>query len=852
MFVHGAAGVGKSRLAEEVVARATSAGRATMRVRASVASSTIPLGAIAHLVPTEVLDQRFDPLSVYAGIVASLRVVRAGRGPLVVLVDDAQWLDATSAALLGQLLDGGEIAVVATVRTGEVVPDAVAGLWRRDDVVRVDLTELTYDDVDSLLHLALGGPVDRSAVDRVWAASAGNALFVRELVLGALARGDLVERRSVWWLTGSLATTPRLAEIVGRRVREVTGPARGVLEVLAVWDVVGVHELVLQFGAEALEDVERAGLIEVRTDRRRQSVALAHPLHGEVVREDLPVMTRRRLLLERADWIEAYGARRREDLLLVATARLDAGGGVDTDLLTRAARIARYGHDFAMVDRLTAAILAERPSAEAVLLRAEALHELGEYGAVESLLVDRAGAAAGAVDVEVRLTAMRVRNLMWGLHRADDALEVLRAAQRATTDTAILDELITDEALTLVHSGRPAAAIDSLAAMSEDPLPRARVLRAIAMVPALVATGQSETAAAMAEQAHTEHRALTDQTAIAHPGVHVVHRMDALLDLGRLGEASAIASRGYQRAARGGPPLGRDWFGLGLGKAALLGGQARTAARWLSECVELSATTGFDGPRRLELSYLAMALAWVGELDDARRCLAEQEALAPSAFHAPEQRFGTAWTQAAAGEVSTARRTLLATADAAEATGQRAAAAWLLFDVARLGGADLVAERLTALAPHCEGALVAAYAAGARALAERDGPRLDEATDGFEALTMLLVAAETATAAAEAHRRSGDRRAATAATARAVALAARCEGARTPGLTTTEAVVPLTRREREIGLLAAAGEPSRTIADRLFLSVRTVENHLQNVYTKLGVTNRRELAEALQSGVDAG
>ena len=66
---------------------------------------------------------------------------------------------------------------------------AVAGLWRRDDIVRVDLTELTYDDVDSLLHLALGGPVDRSAVDRVWAASAGNALFVRELVLGALARG---------------------------------------------------------------------------------------------------------------------------------------------------------------------------------------------------------------------------------------------------------------------------------------------------------------------------------------------------------------------------------------------------------------------------------------------------------------------------------------------------------------------------------------------------------------------------------------------------------------------------------------------------------------------------------------
>ena len=65
--------------------------------------------------------------------------------------------------------------------------------------------------------------------------------------------------------------------------------------------------------------------------------------------------------------------------------------------------------------------------------------------------------------------------------------------------------------------------------------------------------------------------------------------------------------------------------------------------------------------------------------------------------------------------------------------------------------------------------------------------------------------------------------------------------------------MPLTRREQEIGVLAAAGEPSRAIAERLFLSVRTVENHLQNVYTKLGVTNRRELAEALgaaESGVE--
>jgi DNA-binding CsgD family transcriptional regulator len=58
-------------------------------------------------------------------------------------------------------------------------------------------------------------------------------------------------------------------------------------------------------------------------------------------------------------------------------------------------------------------------------------------------------------------------------------------------------------------------------------------------------------------------------------------------------------------------------------------------------------------------------------------------------------------------------------------------------------------------------------------------------------------------------------------------------------------VVPLTARERDIAALAAKGSSSKDIADQLFLSVRTVNNHLQNVYSKLGVSGRRQLASAL-------
>ena len=66
-------------------------------------------------------------------------------------------------------------------------------------------------------------------------------------------------------------------------------------------------------------------------------------------------------------------------------------------------------------------------------------------------------------------------------------------------------------------------------------------------------------------------------------------------------------------------------------------------------------------------------------------------------------------------------------------------------------------------------------------------------------------------------------------------------------------VVPLTPRERDVASLAASGETSKDIADRLYLSVRTVNNHLQNVYAKLGINGRRQLAGALgdESGLSS-
>jgi len=66
----------------------------------------------------------------------------------------------------------------------------------------------------------------------------------------------------------------------------------------------------------------------------------------------------------------------------------------------------------------------------------------------------------------------------------------------------------------------------------------------------------------------------------------------------------------------------------------------------------------------------------------------------------------------------------------------------------------------------------------------------------------------------------------------------------------TPAAVDLTPREREVALLAAGGCSSREIADRLVVSVRTVDNHLRNAYRKLGITRRQDLPRVLTATLE--
>src|SRR6266571_5676349 len=171
VLIHGPAGVGKTRLADECREWAAASGHPTERVTGSRTTALLPLGAVVALLAGGLghpgPDGQVTTVALFEETRQALHERHGGRR-LVTVADDVSLLDAASLALLGYLAAQGTIFLVATVRTGEPVPDLVTGLWRDGRLERVDLEDLSRTHLDTLLHLALGGPIEAGAEREFW------------------------------------------------------------------------------------------------------------------------------------------------------------------------------------------------------------------------------------------------------------------------------------------------------------------------------------------------------------------------------------------------------------------------------------------------------------------------------------------------------------------------------------------------------------------------------------------------------------------------------------------------------------------------------------------------------------
>ncbi|MEU1280066.1 LuxR C-terminal-related transcriptional regulator [Streptomyces sp. NPDC005805] len=844
-LLSGPAGVGKSRLAEECWSLARAEGWPAKRALATDAAALVPLGAIAHLLPVGI-----DSATPSAGLDAVARALAPGGRPSVVLIDDLHLLDATSARMLHGLRSDGAIRLVATIRDGAPVAPAVQDLVDDRDALRLELEDLTEDQVQALLPRVLRGLVGTRTVRELHSASRGNALYLRELVLGAIFTDALRYDGEVWELhTDELAGTPRLHEMIECRLSAVPPDAQEMLDTLALCEPLPEGVLERTGAPGALDALRRADLVHVDRQDEDGLVSLAHPLYGEVLRARLTPLRRRVVLRRQIEHARTHDTRRNAPLR-IASWQLTADGTADPDLLVRAAGLARHSHDHRQVVALLESLPEDRHTSATRLLLGDALWELGRARAAEEAL-DAAYTLARTEEELTRATLARAWN-RFSADRGQEALDLLdrfRAEDRSARTTHVLR---ISEGVIRAFTGEPERALELLGSLEEDPDTAADVMvwaqGALLKGEALAMTGRTRQAITWAEHAHSAQLRTRSEAPLPHPGSQLIVLVMALTEAGELRGAVEEGERAFRMVDDARMPLPRIWAAHHLARALWLAGRPASARHWYAQAVALCRMHHQPQAARLANGGLAACAAVLGDAEGAQAALAAVEP--GTALLAGEERLGQAWAEASRGHLREARRILFEAADQARATGHATSESFLLMDAARLGGAGEAVKRLEELAESCDGSLIPARAAFTQALVRKCPEALLAASDGLAEIGAELLAAEAAAAAAEAWRRRGGARRAASAQARSEELAGHCEGARTPMLATPETHQPLTPREREIALLAAGGATSKEVAKLLGLSIRTVNNHLQHLYGKLGVTGREEMVRAFTSGTD--
>ncbi|WP_256105978.1 LuxR family transcriptional regulator [Streptomyces sp. ODS05-4] len=848
--VHGPAGAGRSRLAQECGRRLEAAGLPVRRVVATRASSAVPLGALRHVLPQ--VSGASSPL---AGLTEAARVIDGlDAQRLHLIVDDAHHLDAASAVLLRQLMDAGVLFLIVTIRSEGALDEAVAALLRTDSVYRVDLGDLTQPVVQELLRRVLGGPVGQRSARELMDVSHGNVLYVKELVMGALAEGRLTSDGEVWEIAGGLQVGYRLVEMVRTRLAAAEPGAQAVLELLALCGRVGLADAEAEADAGVLARLEQAGLIKTLLEGRRMAVELSHPVFAQAVGGALDQQRGAATLSRQAARVEGYGMRRREDVLHVASWRVRAGQTVDIDLLVQAAGLAHEAHEYRQVIFLLEGVPETAHTTRSRVLLGSALQETGDFDGAEDAL--RAAQEQAADEDEV-IAALQVRtySLFMGA-RVEEALEVTRRAAAVLGSARAQELLMFNEATMLAVAGDPVRSCELFEKLPADVGQAAEVpvwLRGQPMrAAALAVRGRTAEALRVAESAYSVHLKLCGSRDIPHQASELISTVLAYSDAGRFAEAYEAGTRGIQDLMDTDIWFLQLWLLLHLGRNEWLAGHPASARRFYGEAAAQARKVNHVKALRLALSGLAAGAAVLGDVEAASAAVRDARHYPEVGYLAGEERLGEAWLHAATGNTAEGRRVLHEAAEAARKSGHLTTEAMLLTDVARLGAPAEVLDRLQEIAAVCDGDLAPARVAFVRALADGSAEAFTDCGQLLEPLHADLLTAEANLHAARAWETARRPRLATAASIRAQAALARCEGARTPALTMLSGspLHTLTDRERQIAALAAAGVPSKEIADRLMFSVRTIHNGLQTIYKKIGVTNRRQLAQCLGSYLD--
>jgi hypothetical protein len=213
--------------------------------------------------------------------------------------------------------------------------NAITSLWKDVGLLRVDLAPLSEDAAGDVARQLLGGPVERATRRWLWEASAGNPLFLRELVRSGTEIGGLAQEGGHW-----------------RRTKAIPPPTR----LLDLLDALGA--------LEATQALESRGLLAAAETSVVPALRAGHPLYGEALRASLKVTERAGLHREPAGHLDPADESARLRLAIWALDERRPSAGTE---FATAAEEALAAFDPELAIRLGRAALGVAPGIEAAL-----------------------------------------------------------------------------------------------------------------------------------------------------------------------------------------------------------------------------------------------------------------------------------------------------------------------------------------------------------------------------------------------------------------------------------------------------------------------------------------------------
>src|ERR1700756_932550 len=431
IVVHGAAGVGKSRIAREALSAAESRGFECRWAVGTSSARAIPLGGFAAWAPSGVTDT----VQLLRGVIESLTAASSDAA-VVMCVDDVHLLDDLSIFVVHQIMQRGAAKLLLTVRDGEPIPAAVPEIWKGGRFERLDLQPLSLDETTTLLSATLGGSVDSVAAQRLWKLTRGNVFYLQNIVEQEVADGRVVKQHGYWRWIGDPIMPPSLVELIESRIGDLPAPVNDVVDVLAVGEPIELAALQRITDPAAVEEADTRGLITLEPGVAGVQVRVAHPLYGEARRRSAPPTKLRRVRGLVA--AELAGSNEHDDIQVVvrrATLTLDSDLTPDVDLLLRAAHGAVWLADLALADRLAEAAVRAGAGPEPNFVRAHALSWLGRGGGADAVVAEIPTGELTDRD-RARFAFLRASNMLWALGEPARAKEIIDEASRTTPPQA--------------------------------------------------------------------------------------------------------------------------------------------------------------------------------------------------------------------------------------------------------------------------------------------------------------------------------------------------------------------------------------------------------------------------------